>query len=79
MINNDIMGFEGTQINPSDSTCKLIETLNFFNINFDNNESKFLSLAYGCTNDVVVLNKFDVNRVYIFSFKKNAFICRSFT
>lgn len=32
MINNDI-GFTETQINPSDSTCKIVETLIFFNIN----------------------------------------------
>ena len=73
------MGFEGTLINPSDSTCKIIETLNFYNISFDNNESKFLSLAYGCRNDVAALNKFSVNTVSIFSFKKNAFIDRRFT
>ena len=34
--NNDIIGFRDTQINPSDSTCKMMETLNFFNINFHN-------------------------------------------
>ena len=33
MINNDIIGFTETQINPSDSTCKIVETLIFFNIN----------------------------------------------
>ena len=30
IMNNDIMGFTETQINPSDSTWKLMETLNFF-------------------------------------------------
>ena len=30
IINNDIVGFTETQINPSDSTWKLMETLNFF-------------------------------------------------
>ena len=29
IINNDIIGFAETQINLSDSTCKIIETLNF--------------------------------------------------
>ena len=32
ILNNDIIGFTETQIKPSDSTCKIIETLNFFNI-----------------------------------------------
>ena len=44
-MNNDIIGFTATQINSSDSTCKIIETLNFFNINFNNDQSKMLSLA----------------------------------
>ena len=48
IINNDIIGFTETQINPSCSTFKIMETLNFFNINFNSNENKFLSLAYGC-------------------------------
>ena len=43
IINNDI-GFTETQIKPSDSTCKIIETMCLFNINFNNNENKFLSL-----------------------------------
>ena len=46
IINNDIIGFTETQINLSDSTCKIIEALNFFNIHFKNNQNKFLSLAY---------------------------------
>ena len=78
LINNDIIGFTETQINPSNSTCKIIKTLNFFNINFNNNENKFLSLAYGYRN-VVVLDKFDTNGVSIFSFKKHAFANRVFT
>ena len=37
--------FTKTQINPSDFTCKILETLNVFNINFNCNEKKFLSLT----------------------------------
>ena len=57
IINNDIIGFTETQIKlkRSSSTCKIIETLVFCNINFNSNENKFLSLAYGCRNDVAVL------------------------
>ena len=54
IINSSIIGFTETQIKPSDSTCEVIEKLNFFNINFNSNESKFLGLAYGCRNDVAV-------------------------
>ena len=42
LINNDIIGFTETQINPSNFTYKIIKTLNFFNINFNNNGNKFL-------------------------------------
>ena len=48
VMNNDIIGFTETQINPSDSTCKIIETLNLFNISFNKNENKFLRLIYEC-------------------------------
>ena len=53
--------------------------MNFFNINFNNTENKFLSLAYGGRNDVVVLDKFDTNGVSIFSFEKHAVANRVFT
>ena len=48
VMNNDIIGFTETQINPSDSTCKIIEILNLFNISFNKNENKFLRLIYEC-------------------------------
>ena len=48
VMNNDIIEFTETQINPSDSTCKIIETLNLFNISFNKNENKFLRLVYEC-------------------------------
>ena len=79
IINNDVIGFTETQIKASDSTCKIIETLNFFNINFNNNKNKFVSLSYGCRSDVAVLNKFDTNGLFILSFKKHASADRVFT
>ena len=38
-----------------------------------------MSLAYGSRNDVAVLNKIDVNGVFVLTFKKNAFSNRVFT
>ena len=70
-MNNDLIEFKETQINLSDYTCKIIQGLNFFNINFNNNENEFLSLAYGCKNDVAVLDKFDANGASIFRFSLN--------
>ena len=77
IMNNGVMGFRETQMNPSDSTLEVIETLNFLNINFNNNENKVLSFAYVCRNNV--LGKFDANGVSIFSSKKHAFADRTFT
>ena len=79
-INNDNIGFTETQINLFDSACKITETLNFFNINSNNNDDNFvLSLAYTYRNDVAILNKFSTNGVSIFSFKKHAFVNRVFS
>ena len=47
--------------------------MNLININFNENENKFISLAYGCRNDVAVSDKFDTNGVCLFRFKKHAF------
>ena len=79
IINNGIIGLTETQINQSDSTCKIMETLIFFNINFNNDDNKFLSLAYACRNNVAILDKFDVSGVSVFIFKKHAFADRLFT
>ena len=77
-MNNDLIEFKETQINLSDSTYKIIQGLNFFNINFNNNENEFLSLAYGCKNDVAVLDKFDANGASIFRFSLNMLLLTVF-
>ena len=43
-MNNDIIGLAEKQTSLSDSTCSIVETWNFFYINFNNSEDKFLSL-----------------------------------
>ena len=60
---NDI-GFTEAQISLSNSTCKIIKTLNFSSIKISNNKS----LGYWCTNDNVVLGKLNANGVSTFSF-----------
>ena len=64
---------------PPDSTCKIIETLNFFSINFNNNNENNSSLGHGRRNDFTVLNKFNKNRVSTLRFKKHAPADRLFT
>ena len=65
IISNYAIVFTETQINPSDSTSKIIETVDFFNINFNNNEIEFLSLDSRCRKDVAALDKFSANEVSI--------------
>ena len=79
IIYNDITVFTKTQINPSDSTGKIIETLDFLDISFNNNKGDSLILAYGCRNNVAVLDEFNTNGVPIFSFKKHALVKKVFT
>ena len=65
------------QINPPDSTSKIIETLGLFNINFNNNENNNNNNNNnncGCRNDVAVFDKFDADETSVFSFKKHAFV-----
>ena len=38
IMNNSIIGFTRTKLDPSDSTCRIIGTLNFFYINSNNNK-----------------------------------------
>ena len=75
----DDIGFTVTQISTSHSTCKIIESLNFFNISFNNNENEFLNAAYGCRTDIAVFDKCNPNKVSIFSFNKQTFSSRVFT
>ena len=39
--------------------------MNFFYVDFDNNENKIFTLVYSFRNDVAVLNKFDANGLSI--------------
>ena len=71
----DVIRFTETQIRLSDSTCKIIGTLNFFN----KIENNLLRLACGCRNNVAVLRIFDANEVSVLSFKKYAFADEAFT
>ena len=65
-LNNSIMRFTEAQIKSSDTTCKIIKTLNFFNVNFNNNENN------GYRNDVGALNRFYANGLSILSYRNYA-------
>ena len=55
----------------------LFSTVKSNAISCDNNENKFLSLAYWCKNDIADLNKFDANGVSILSFRKHPCTCKT--
>ena len=61
--NDQATEFTETQIIPWDSTWKVPETLSFFSFNSNNDENKFLSLAYKRRNNIAILDKFDANGV----------------
>ena len=77
-IDNDAVRFTKAEINLSDSTCKIIKIFNFFNINVNENDNRFLNLADRCRNDVAVLDKFNGDGLSIFSFRKHAFANKVF-
>ena len=64
IMNSDVILNTETQINPSDSTCKIIQALIFFNIDFNNTENRILTLAYGYRHDIIVCDKFNPSGVF---------------
>ena len=53
--------------------------MNFFSIDFNDNENHFWALSQRCRNGVAVLDQFDANGISIICFKKHAFAGRVFT
>ena len=79
ILNNDIVGFTETQVKAVDSTESVNKLLHDFHMYYNNNDNKYLSLAYGCKESILVLRRFDINGVSILSFKKNYFSTNIFT
>ena len=40
-------------------------------MNFNNNNNKFLSLAYGCQDNIDIIRKFDINGISITNLRKD--------
>ena len=60
-INDYIIVFTETQFNPSDSTCKIIKTLTFFNIK---SQEAFADRVFTLILDVVILTSNKSQRCY---------------
>ena len=73
IIKNDIVGFTETQVNPSDSMELVNEKFHNFLMNYDNNNNKYLSLAYGYQDNIFMLRRFVINGISMFSFRKDVF------
>ena len=67
--NNGIYGLTETQINLSDSICKIMKSLSFLKINLK-------TMHVNC--DISVFEKCDANGVSMFSFSKHDFLDRLF-
>lgn len=61
------------QIKPKDSTSIVNDTLQDFNKGFNENNDKFLSLAYGCRDVNTIIRKPCINGVAINSLGKSSF------
>lgn len=72
-LKNDVIGFTETQMKPSDSISIVDDTLKNFYMNFNNNNDKFLSWAYGSQDGIAIIKKFDINVMSIISLKKDNF------
>ena len=69
---NDVIGFTETQMKPSDSASRIDDLLKAFNMNFNNNDDKFLNLPYGCQDDIAII-------ISIINLRKDNFTERVFT
>ena len=47
----------------SSSTFIIDDTPKDYKMNINNIENKFLSLAYGCYDDIAIIRKFDINSI----------------
>ena len=69
---NDVIGFTETQMKPSDSASRIDDLLKAFNMNFNNNDDKFLNLPYGFQDDIAII-------ISIINLRKDNFTERVFT
>ena len=69
---NDVIGFTETQMKLSDSASRIDDLLKAFNMNFNNNDDKFLNLPYGCQDDIAII-------ISIINLRKDNFTERVFT
>lgn len=68
-LENDVIRYNKTQMKPSGSTSRRGKELKDFNMNFGNSEGKFLDLDNGCENHIVIIRKFDINRISMISLR----------
>lgn len=71
LLSNDNLCFNETQMQLTQShTVDLNLVFNGFNIYFNNNQNKFISLVYGLHDTIVVIEKEDFPGISIFELKK---------
>lgn len=78
-LKNGFIRFKETQMKSSDSTSIISDILKYFNMDFNNNDDKFLGLAYGCQNGIVIIRKFKISGIFIINLRKDNFTDKVFT
>ena len=73
-LNNDFICFTETQLKLTQSVCETSETLQNFNMHFNNNENQFLSIAYGYGQSVSVLDHEHYRGLSEITILKNSFV-----
>ena len=73
LISNDFLALTETHFNLSELQTDIQTTLEVLNMHFNNNEEKFLSLAYGSQKSISITQKIDYHGISKISVKKNSF------
>ena len=73
LINNDVLCFTETQIQPHYSTSTIQSLFRNFVIYFNNNSNKFLSLAYGIHNNLELIDREDFPGLSVLNIVKGSY------
>ena len=73
LINNDILCFTVTQIQPHYSTSTIQSLFKYFVTYFNNNNNKFLGLAYGKHNNLKLIDRKDFSGLLVLNIVKSSY------
>ena len=74
LMENDVLCFTETQLQHQHLLYSIEQYLENFRVFFNNNDNKFLSLAYAFQKDITVISQEDFSGVSICNFRKSLFV-----